>query len=418
MIFDGGYLIINMKYKLSTSRLPHSVIKSKYENFQTHGYYDKTWSDSVAEVGASSWPVYTMFPCMIKIGNYYYNGESWISESEYTSKVAWWNTIYYAYEGLDMGGHTRQWYRIWNTTHSDWEYVNQTQYNSFSGTKETGDCVYAHARYTYRRDVGQSSGDEIYYPDEFYYQRYYGNLCFLIRKNKAGDQIMDTEYELTNTVSYTMNIINASDGMAIKIDRPLYGELQFRLFGPMENIYGASVLGTDPQYQSSKPTGICRGVHISDLVIKYQNTSSYQDIFNSEDINPDTIYSNVINTDYCKEMDDIKLTVNTANDWAHSYSYLIKETNNGYEFIYNLKFRDNTVQRPEEKIVDKYVKYYSTPRYQYGNTLKNNTASGGTELWPFQPLTETLNGITKTFITNSITYNISANTANIIACEI
>ena len=407
MIFDGGYLIVNMTYKLSTSRFPHDAVRSQYDSFEAQGYYDKVWSDNPDYIGNGLWPNYTMFPCLLKIGDYFYNGETWILQSDYNDKVAWWNTIYVNYFGLNLAGNYN-WYRIWNTTHDDWEYVTETQYNNFSGTKETGACPTNHARYILRYDAGETY---VYIPDEFYYEKEWGNYCFLIRKNVAGENIMDTNYQLTNTVSYKMKIINASDGMAIKIDRPLYGEVQFEIYEPIDNIYG-SLLGLDPQYQSNKPNGTCRAVHISNLSLRYQKTSAYQDIFNNEDVNPDTIYSNVVNSDYCKELEDIILTVNTANDWANSYSYLIKQNGNSYDYVKNLGF-SSTSKRPEERLVEKYVNYYSEPKIKYGATILNNM-----EIYPFQPIYEIMNNTRKNFVTCNLTYNLSSNTIDINTCQI
>ena len=413
MIMDGGYLIVNLEYKLSTERFPHQAIKSKYDDFASHGYYNKVWVDDTSEIGAGSWPSYTIFPCLIKVGDYFYNGEEWILQSDYNDKVTWWNSIYSGM-GQDLSGNTRTWYRTWNTTHNDWEYVTEATYNSFSGTKETGQCTYANAHYLLRYDSGSTY---VYITDEFFWEKNHGNQCLLIRKNVAGESIMDTTYKLTNTVSYKMNIIDATDGVAIKIDKPLYGEMQFVLYEPINNKYGGRILGTDPQWQSSKSNGTCRAVHISNLTLRYQKTTAYQDIFNMQDIDPDTIYTNVINDNYCKELEDVTLTVNTANDWANSYSYLIKQNNSSYDYIKSLYF-GSISKRPEERLVEKYVNYYNRPRYQYGNTLFNKKPSSGTEIYPFQPITEVLNGVNKNFIVNSITYDISANTADINAFEV
>ena len=407
MIFDGGYLIINLTYKLSTSRFPHGAVRSQYNNFASMGYYDKVWSDSIEEIGAGNWPNYTMFPCLLKIGDYFYNGENWILQSDYNSKVTWWNTLYDGRDGIDYVG-TNTWYRTWNTSYDDWEYVTQTQYDNFSGTKETGQCKSGHAHYVYRYDSGDTY---VYITDEFYYQKNYGNYCFLIRNNISGNSIMDTNYQLTNTVSYKMKIINSSDGMAIKIDRPLYGEVQFILYQPIDNVSGV-IIGRDPQWQSSKADGTCKAVHISNLTLKYQKTTEYQDIFNDEDVNPDTIYSNVINSNYCKELEDVTLTVNTANDWANSYSYLIKQNGNNYDYIKELSF-GGTTKRPEERLVEKYVNYYSTPKIQYGATILNNM-----EIYPFQPIYETMNNVRKNFIICNLTYNLSLNNIDINTCQI
>lgn len=404
LVFDGGYLIINLSYKLSTELYPHAIIKSEFDSYGTYGYYNKQWNSSTSEIGASNWPNYTMFICRLKIGDIFWNGEQWIKQSDYDTKMARWNSTYMNYNGIDAGNQTHYWYRVWNA-YDEWEYVTESQYNAFSGTKESGECPYAHARYTYRYDSG--SGVYVWVTDEFYYERLYGNYCFLIRKNKAGDQIMDVEYQLTNTVSYKFKIIDSIDGVAIPIDstNPLYGEVEFTLYEPIDNtLFGGDILGRDPQSQQSKPNGTCRAIHISDLVMKYAKTNSNQDIFNMNDVDPDVIYTNTVNSSYCQELDDIELRVNTANDNAVSYSYVMAKSGNDYYYPKQLTFNGNTVL-PEQKVIDRYVSYYSSPKYKYSNTLKND------DVTPFSLITET--NLNKTMIVNRASYDLSNNRVEI-----
>ena len=44
MVFDSGYLIVNLKYKLSTELYAHNIVKSQFDSFNTYGYYDKRLS--------------------------------------------------------------------------------------------------------------------------------------------------------------------------------------------------------------------------------------------------------------------------------------------------------------------------------------------------------------------------------------
>ena len=217
---------------------------------------------------------------------------------------------------------------------------------------------------------------------------------------------MDVEYQLTNTVSYKFKIIDSIDGIAIPIDseNPIYGNVEFTLYEPSSNLLFSGILGLDPQYQSSKPNGTCRAIHISDLVMKYAKTNSNQDIFNLNDVDPDVIYTNTVNSSYCQELDDIELRVNTANDNAVSYSYVMGKSGNDYYYPKQLTFNGNTVL-PEQKVIDRYVSYYSSPKYKYSNTLKNDNVT------PFSLITET--NLNKTMIVNRATYDLSNNRVEI-----
>lgn len=398
VVFDGGYLMLNLKYKLSTELYAHNAVKSQFDSFGTYGYYNKKWTNSTSEIGTGSWPNYTMFRCRLKVGDTFWNGEDWVKQSDFDTKMSRWNTIYMNYSGIDAGNQTHYYYRVWNA-YNEWEYVTESQYNSFSGTKETGACPRGHARFTYRFDTGYDV--YVWVTDEFYYERNYGNFCFFIRKNKVDDAIMDTEYQLTNTISYKLKIIDAIDGVAIPVDRPLNGNIEFTLFEPMSNLLiGTNILGLDPQHQQSKPDGTCRAIHISDLVLKYAKTNSSQDIFNLQDVDPDVIYTNEVNSGYCQELDDIELRVNTVNENAVSYSYVMASSGGVFYYPKELTFNGVT-KLPEQNVIERYFNYYSSPKYKYSNTIKNE------DVTPFSLITET--NLNKTMIVNNITYDLSNN---------
>jgi hypothetical protein len=81
-------------------------------------------------------------------------------------------------------------------------------------------------------------------------------------------------------------------------------------------------------------------------------------------VDPDTIYSNVIDSTFCKEMDDVEMRVNTQNSWATSYSYVICQSGGLYKYIDGLTF-DSVKRKPEEKLVESLVNYYKLPRYTF-----------------------------------------------------
>ncbi len=225
--------------------------------------------------------------------------------------------------------------------------------------------------------------------------------------NKTTERIYDTDYSLTNTVSYRMNIIDASEGIAIKCpeDSTLYGQLNFALYAPDK-------LGVNPQPRSDIASTTLRAIHISDLSIKYSKANAYKDIFSTETVDPDTIYSNRISDDFCKELEDINLKVNTVNDYAISYSYVIAKDGNDYLYIKTLNF-GNGNKTPEEKIVERMVNHYQTPKFQYGNTLKNRD-----RITPFFPLLPTLNNQQKQMVVRDATYDMINDTVAVKAQEI
>ena len=413
MILDGGYLILNLKYKFSTDSRPHSEVQSL--NVYGHPIQDLMWNSSVDNIGRGGWHRYgtTKFQCQIKIGGYCYTGRNtesgWERISECQNRVSRYNSTYNAW-GLDFSGNQRHWYRIKNN-YGDWEYVTESAYNSFSGTKEDGDCVVGDTYYVGRFDSGN---EHVYIDDYFYDEMMIPYSFWACHQNKTNEKIYDTEYALTNTVSYTMNITDSSDGVAIKCpDFSLYGQIEFTMYAP-------STLGTDPNPRNDLADTYLKAIHISDLTLKYSKTRAGKSIYDNSSIDPDTKYTNVINSGFCKELDDVELKVNTKNDYATSYSYVIGKSGNNYFYITDFNF-GNGNKKPEEHLVNKLVNYYSTPKYQYGNILKNRDAIAYKiygETTPFFPFAETLDGVSRNMIVRDITYNISNNTAKIIGQEI
>lgn len=410
MILDGGYLIINLKYKFSTDLRAHSAVKSMYDSAATFGTCTYlTWTSNTDYIGAAGWPNNTMFPARLTIGDWYYNGERWDSITAQQARQAYYNSIYSGW-GWDASGRTNHWYRTWNSTHNVWDYVTESVYNSFSGQKESGDCIYANANYLYNVNCGDN---KVYIPQEFYYEYYNSGYFFLLHINKTTEAIYDTEYALTNTVSYKMQI-NATDGVAIKCpeSQTMYGQLNFQ-------IYACSKLGYDPQPRTDIASTTLKAIHISDLSITYSKQQTQTDIYHESNIDPDTIYSNTVDENYCKELEDIELMVNTENAWATSYSYVIGQSGGQYNYIDSLTF-GSAKKKPEERLVQRLVNYYKTPKYQFSRSVHNKVTDvpTSTEVYPFQPITETIGGSSKQLVTTAATYNVSQNTVNINTNEI
>lgn len=406
MILDGGYLIVNIKYKFSTDLRAHSVVKSMYDHPNVYGSCTGlTWNSDSDNIGADMWPDNTMFPCRMTIGNYYYNGEEWIDYSVYNAKVA---RGYYTMGADNIHGYTlhggkgstnktgdwENWYRIQNA-YGDWLYVTKTEYDANTGIKETGKTKRNnHFWYV------NGNGDTVQMCIDYYYEIILGDRFYLVHRNKTTENIYDVEYTLTNTVSYKMNIVDSSDGVAIKCptDKTLYGRLTFQINAPDK-------LGINPQYRSDIASTTLKAIHISDLTIKYSKAYSYNSIYSTSTAEPDVTYTNEINSGYCQEMEDVTLTVNSYTELATSYSYVMGLDGNNYYYIKNgLRFGNSTMI-PEEKLVERYVNYYSSPKYKYGNTLRN------VDVTPFSLISESNLG--KTMVVGKASYDLSNNCVEI-----
>ena len=160
-----------------------------------------------------------------------------------------------------------------------------------------------------------------------------------------------------------MNLNNSEDGILITLptSKPLYGKLEFELYAPKE-------LGNYANYRTDGSAGdnntYVRYCHISNISMIYTNKGQYYNVFSDERYEDDIKYTNVINDNYIKEFEDIEMQVNTFTNTVGSYSYVLYQTNNGYDFVERL---DNTSLQKcvEEFIIDKYCNFYSTPKLIY-----------------------------------------------------
>lgn len=377
-IYKGGYFIIDIKYVMSGNYKANSCLKTSEEQYSNTKYGD----------GFEN----TLIPCRLSIGNYYYEGENWISYNEYNLKV---ERGYY--KDITSHGHIAgaKWYR-YKDYYGYWRWVSETKYNSLSGVeKVSGNCE-QNKMHWYKED-----GENVFV------EEWYNNECklkdrfYLVHINKEGDKVFDTSKSLTNTVSWRFNLADSEDGVAIKMpNNVLFGELTFQLFTPNH-------LGVRPMYRTDGGCHYCTAFHISDLKLKYTTSDSVKNIFDNETYDPDVLYTNTIDDNYITELDDIKLKINTYYNKATSYSYVITD-NDFTDKILNSTTNKN--QKQEEHIIEKYVNHYSTPKFQYENNLMNKNIT------PFSIIhEETLN---KDMIVNSITYNLSNDSANVSIIEI
>jgi len=84
-MYKGGYMVINMKYKLSTYNKANSVFKTLVRNLHQNGNIEPTFSNTQYGLGFED----TRFPCRLTIGDdWYYNGDEWVTYDEYNAKVA------------------------------------------------------------------------------------------------------------------------------------------------------------------------------------------------------------------------------------------------------------------------------------------------------------------------------------------
>ena len=380
----GGTFIIDIKYRLSGDWNAADCVKTSDEQ-----YYDGKYSTGFVD---------TMFKCRLAVGDkMYYDGDGWVNYQEYIDKT---NRGYYQVCSGPNTWQGAQWYKFLDE-YGYWRFCNETEYNASTREKYTGGYDDVNAVYMFMRN-GERIFVEKWYFDECKLQ----DCFYLVHKNKTGDKVFDTEYSLTNTVSWRMNLADSEDGVAIHLpeNQITLGELIFEL-------YPANQLGTTPMGRTDQEAIRCNAFHLSDIKLKYTTSSYVKGIFDDEVYDDDIKFENVINEEIVKELDDIEFRVNTFNEHSGSYSYVLFKQGDSYKFVENIfDISSKETKKSEEHCIEKYTNYYSKPRFIYSNSIKDKNVN----------LNSILNEKTtkKDYIINSITYDLINNKVDVELNEI
>ena len=104
----------------------------------------------------------------------------------------------------------------------------------------------------------------------------------------------------------------------------------------------------------------------------WMQVEDVKDIFNDETYDEDLKFENVIDENIVNDFDDIEFRINTYNEHAGSYSYVLTKIGDEYYFVDTLTDTASLDKlKAEEHCINKYVNYYSKPRFRYSNSIKN-----------------------------------------------
>lgn len=387
MIVKGGYFIISMKFKYSQHNRANSCLKS-----------DNTITFNNLAISAKD--VNTYIPCRLVIGNYFYDGDSWVNYDEYNAKV---ENGYYKYirQYITTSG-DYYWYKIRNQF-GYWEYVHKSTYEASTAEKLSGKLDIADGIYFLDESYTGNKEDFIWVEPEYFHECFLGDRFYLIRKNQRDEQCFDTEMTLTNTVSWRMQLADSNEGVAIKLpDQVIQGQLEFQLFQE-------KYLGSAGELNNGYWSAVCKAMHISELKLIYTTSDTVENIYTGKSYDPDILYSNEINENYVTELNDIKLKINTYNPKATSYSYVIDLLNNDFlEETYN--YATNETKLQEHHLIQKYYNHYSTPKFIYQNVLKNKGIT------PYSIIKE--NTLNKDMLVNNVVYDLANDSVDVQLIEI
>lgn len=350
MLFNGGYFLLDATYKMSKHVLAHTILSqndSGYTGINYHTQYGWKFSN-------------TMIPCRLAIGDCYYDGNTWINYRVYNEKVerGYFERVY-EFGFLAQDSTIYYYYDDWGYQ----KYIDETRYNALpSGTNRgtyiiPGKTLEPSFYYNY-------SGKIVWIPKEYYYECFLHDRFFMVHVNREGDAVFETEKNLTNTVSYKMNLIDSEDAQAIKLpDFVLTGELTLDIFAPNE-------LGIPPQDDAGQ---ICNAFHFGDISLKYTNSKSTYDIFNNKSDDSDTVYSNEINDNNITDADDVNLIINSYSKGVASYSNAATKIGDKFDYIEGIYSSiEDAVFLPERILIDKLFRHYRSPKFRYQNSLNRD----------------------------------------------
>lgn len=408
MIFKGGALMINFEFYFSYN---NTIAMTEMPE------PSMTYDDSIAhDTNTLKKERRIVFPAKLSVGSYYWNGAEWRQYTEtFLAKL---NSGYFDYtlhslesttaEPLYING--RDWlkhiWRVWNSTYQDWDYVTETEFIRRGGnpddiidiptsTDTFGDEYITPTKLIYYITKNVNNSTVYIQVPAAYQNQYVSDRFFLATKFPNGGKVYGQTYKLNNTTTYMMNLNEASEGIALLIpeDLTLTGTFKFSIGRPTRHFEALTPNATVGESVS----GLI--VHISDMYVKY---SQQGEITTSND---DIVYSNVINSGYINELEDVHMRVNTYTNKMMSYSYVL----NGNDFLDKLTYNNKT-QMQEYNIIEKLVNHYSDKKLVYSCTLYND------DITPCSVLTDT--HLNKTFPVVGVQYNMCSNFATVTCIEI
>lgn len=211
--------------------------------------------------------------------------------------------------------------------------------------------------------------------------------CFKLPfdNNNQTEHCINQSFPTKNTVTYEMGVDAEGYCIPMPSDDVMTGKPTFTLYTPHK---------IDPYYR-------CDAVWLSNFDVKAKVAN-----FDNVDNDSDTEYSNVIDSDFVNDMDDVEFRICTWDNKECNYSAIAYYDGSKYSYldnIYNKATKQNL--RSEEHFIYKLVTQYSTPSVILNLNLKNNIKLYATLTDKWLP--------NKLFIVDSITTDWEYNTAEI-----
>ena len=202
---------------------------------------------------------------------------------------------------------------------------------------------------------------------------------------KIEDYIIGDEFDIQNTISYTMNVDAEGTAIPIKKSDALSGAVIFRILGPINCLWNDITRRHPTFFRHTKWYENSRFIlaHTENIIVKDFECKIYSDNgFNETFEDNDLIYMSDETDRFVNKKDDIEfkfITQLSAKECAEKgitssinmNAVIDATTNQPLTSIYNA--RTETTAKAEELYVDQYYRAYSKPKVIMTSTMHNTT---------------------------------------------
>lgn len=240
---------------------------------------------------------------------------------------------------------------------------------------------------------------------------------------KIGDFIIGDEFDLQNTIDYTMGIDAEGTAIPIKKSDNISGAVTFRILGPVNLLWNDITRRHPSFWRHTSWTESSKFVlaHTQNIIIKDFECKIYTDNGGNE-VNTDNdliyvsdeVFSNI------KKKDDITFKINTALRTDEAYELGITNTVNLSSVVSSLNNSQlmdltntvtNDTAKAEQLYCDAYFREYSQPKLILETDIHNTNKVSNWNRY-------TVNYFNKTFIPVGINYNLMNNSVHLTLKEI
>lgn len=276
--------------------------------------------------------------------------------------------------------------------------------------------------------VDVNSGvQETYVDDEGHTQTYLKQTFSLGVNPKIDDYIIGDEFDLQNTIDYTMGVDTNGTAIPIKMEDHISGPITFRILGPINLLWNQITRRHPTFFRHTKWTqnNRCILAHTENIIIKDFECKIYSDNGNNEITQDnDLIYISDENTQYLNKKDDIdfsfvtQLTSEERFEKGIETSIIINNIINMSEQLPLSKLYNNVantadinkLSKAEEHYIAQYYREYSQPKILLEMDLDSRNVN-------FYSLYKS-NPLNKNFFVQSFGNNLMYDSSHVILKEI